>query len=173
MWLIVEWTTVRFGDFLSDGLALLALLLDHCVTFCSPCDFLLIMAFTAILVSRQSPPVCVHKVWGFWSCSLRLWFVLWLLSDGRKLIIIISDFGWAWGERRGKQHKRCRSLIFYLVSFFNYQTNRKISTTNKRTVIWYQFGTLGSKSKLRNGTKVGTTVPVQATNSTLLRANVL
>ena len=34
--------TVRIGGFFPDGLALLALRLDHCVTFCSPCDFLLI-----------------------------------------------------------------------------------------------------------------------------------
>jgi hypothetical protein len=81
-----------------------------------------------------------------------------------EVIIVISDFGRAWGERRGKEHKRCRSLIFYLVGFCYYRNNRKTSTTNKRTVIWYQFCTLCSKSKLRNGTKVGTTVPVQATN---------
>jgi hypothetical protein len=43
---------VRFGGFFFDGLALLALWLDHCVTICYPCDFLLIMAFAAILVSR-------------------------------------------------------------------------------------------------------------------------
>jgi hypothetical protein len=55
----------------------------------------------------------------------------------------------------GKQHKGCRSLFFYLFASFYYHLNGKTSTTNKRTVIWYQFGTLCSKSKLRtNGTKV-------------------
>ena len=43
--------TVSFGGFFPDGLALLALRLDRCVTFCSPCDFLLIMTFAAIVVS--------------------------------------------------------------------------------------------------------------------------
>ena len=40
------------------------------------------------------------------------------------------------GERRGEEH-RCKSLIFYLVAFFYNRIERKTSSTNKITVIWY------------------------------------
>ena len=67
-------------------------------------------------------------VWGF--CLVVAF------CDGRKLIIVILDFGQAFGKRRGEEY-RCKSLIFYLVAFFYNRINGKTSTTNKITVIWY------------------------------------
>jgi hypothetical protein len=89
--------TVRFGGFFPDGLALLALRRHILFPLWL---FVIIMTFAAIVVPK-SPPACVHEVCGGWSCCLWGFRLVVAFCDGRKLIIVISDFGRA--ERRRTQ----------------------------------------------------------------------
>jgi hypothetical protein len=105
---------VCFRGFFLDGLALLALRRHIMFPLWL---FVIIMTFAAIVVSK-SPPACVHEVCGGWSCCLWGFRLVVAFCDGRKLIIVISDFGRA--ERRRTQMK----IFNFLFSCFFLQSNQ-------------------------------------------------